>query len=92
LQSAPKEFMKRGCHENIVELKMGRQSWFVKVNYYESIRGCRFSKGWIKFMKEYKVEIGDTCLLKLIDERKFVFDVSIAGKNPLAVCSPRIHL
>jgi hypothetical protein len=64
----------------------------LKVNYYESLCGCRFSKGWIKFMKECKVEIGDTCLLKLIDERKFVFDVSIAGKNPLAVCSPRIHL
>jgi hypothetical protein len=74
--------MKRGCHENIVELKMGRQSWFVKVNYYESIRGCRFSKGWIKFMKECNVEIGDTCLFKLIDESKFVFDVSIVGKNP----------
>jgi len=37
---------------------MGRQSWFVKVTYYPNIRGCRFSKGWIKFMEECKVEIG----------------------------------
>jgi len=78
--------MKRGCGENIVELKMGRKSWFVKVKYYECL-GCRFSKGWRKFMKECKVEIGDTCLFKLIDEKKFVFDVSIVGKNPLAVLS-----
>jgi hypothetical protein len=81
LQSVPKEFMKRGCHENIVELKMGRKSWFVKVNYYQSLCGCRFGKGWRKFMKECKVEIGDTCLFKLIDESKFVFNVSIVGKN-----------
>ena len=80
LQTAPNEFMKRGYHENIVELKIERKSWFVKVNYYESSRGCRFSKGWRKFMKECKVEIGDTCLFKLIDERKFVFDVSIIGR------------
>ncbi|XP_039686019.1 B3 domain-containing protein_Os12g40080-like [Medicago truncatula] len=77
----PKEFMKKGCNENIVELKMGRKSWFVKVNFYRSLCGCRFSKGWRQFMKAGKVEIGDTCLFKLIDERKFVFDVSIVGKN-----------
>jgi len=79
--------MKRGSHENLVELKMGEQSWFVKANYYHSIHGCRFSAGWRQFIKESKVEIGDTCLFKLIDERKFVFDVSIVGKNPFAVCT-----
>jgi len=81
------EFMKRGSRENFVELKMGEQSWSVKVNYYRSIHGCRVSGGWGQFMKACKVEIGDTCLFKLIDESKFVFDVSIVGKNPLAVCS-----
>jgi len=80
-------FMKRGCHENLVELKMGGQSWFVKVNYYHSIHGCRFSAGWRQFIKECQLEIGDTCLLKMIDEKKFVFNVSIVGKNPLAVLS-----
>lgn len=79
LQTVPKEFMNGGSHENILELKVGGQSWFVKVNYYESVRSCRFSKGWRKFMKACKVEIGDTCLFKLIDERKFVFDVSVIG-------------
>jgi len=81
--------MKRGCHKNILELKMGGKSWYVKVNYYESARSCRFSKGWRKFTRACKVKIGDTCLFKLIDERKFVFDVSIVGKNLLAVCSLR---
>ncbi|XP_039688377.1 B3 domain-containing protein REM9 isoform X1 [Medicago truncatula] len=79
--SVPKEFMKKGSNENIVELKMGRKSWFVKVNYYESVHGWRFNKGWRKFMEECKVEIGDTCLFNLIDERKFVFDVSIIGRT-----------
>ncbi|RHN78223.1 putative transcription factor B3-Domain family [Medicago truncatula] len=83
--SVPKEFMKRGCNENIVELKMGGKSWYVKVNYYDSICGCRFGKGWRQFMKACKVEIGDICLFKLIDERIFLFDVSIVGKNPLAM-------
>jgi hypothetical protein len=36
------------------------------------------------------VEIGDTCLFKLVDERKFVFDVSIEGKKPLSVCSNKV--
>jgi len=81
------EFMKRGCHENLVELKMEGQSWFVKVNYYRSIHGCRFSAGWRQFKKECKVETRDTCLLKMIDEKEFVFNVSIVGKNPLAVLS-----
>lgn len=69
--------MKRGCDKNYLELKMRGQSWFVKVSYFRSSQGCKFGKGWRQFRKECKVEIGDTCLFELIDERKFVFDVSI---------------
>jgi len=58
---------------------MEQQSWFVKVIYYRSIRGCLFSKGWNKFMEECKVEIGNTCLLEQIDGKKCVFKVSIVG-------------
>lgn len=71
------EFMERGCHEKFVELKMGGQSWIVKVIYYHSIRGCLFSKGWRSFMEECKVKIGNTCLLEMIDEKNCVFKVSI---------------
>jgi hypothetical protein len=77
----PKEFMNIGCHDNNVELKMRGQSWSVKVNYCPSIKGSRFSAGWRQFAQECNVEIGDTCLFELIDKKKFVFNVSIVGKN-----------
>ncbi|XP_045792387.1 B3 domain-containing protein REM9-like [Trifolium pratense] len=71
----PKEFMKKGCRQHDVVLKMGGKSWLVKV------KSCKFDKGWSQFVKECKIEIGDTCLFELIDDKKFVFQVSIAGKN-----------
>ncbi|KAK2399840.1 B3 domain-containing transcription factor VRN1 [Trifolium repens] len=79
--NVPKEFMNIGCHDNNVELKMRGQSWSVKVNYCPSIKGSRFSAGWRQFAQECNVEIGDTCLFELIDKKKFVFNVSIVGKN-----------
>ncbi|CAJ2664498.1 unnamed protein product [Trifolium pratense] len=71
----PKEFMKKGCRQHDVVLKMGGKSWLVKV------KSCKFDKGWSQFVKECKIEIGDTCLFELIDDKKFVFQVTIAGKN-----------
>jgi hypothetical protein len=64
---------------------MGGQSWSVKVTSYGSTKCCKFGKGWRQFMQECKIEIGDTCLFKLIDEKKLVFEVSIVGKNHRAV-------
>jgi len=61
-----------GCHEIFLELKMEGQSCLAKVNYYHSIKGNRFI-----FMEECKVEIGDTFLLELIDEKKYCVEVLI---------------
>ncbi|KAI5397116.1 hypothetical protein KIW84_063081 [Lathyrus oleraceus] len=77
--NVPNEFM--NGHENFVKLKMKRQSWLVKVNYYKSMKRYKFNGGWIKFSKDCKVEVGDTCLFELIDEKEMVFNVSIVGKN-----------
>jgi hypothetical protein len=74
-----KEIYGKRMSWKICGVENGGQSWFVKVIYYPSIRGCQFSKGWIKFMKECKVEIGNTCLLERIDEKKYAFKVSIVG-------------
>lgn len=41
--------MGRGCREKFVELKMGGQSWFVKVIYYpraDKIYGRKQSGNW----------------------------------------------
>ncbi|XP_039690901.1 putative B3 domain-containing protein Os03g0621600 isoform X1 [Medicago truncatula] len=72
------EFFKRHkeCHGEFVELTNGGKSWLVKVKYYQST-GFRFYAGWQKFKQDCKLKIGDTCKLKLIDEKMSVFQVSI---------------
>ncbi|KAK2399832.1 B3 domain-containing transcription factor VRN1 [Trifolium repens] len=77
----PKEFLNIGCDDIYVELKMGRKSWFVKVKYFNSIKVIRFGEGWRPFIQECNVEIGDTCLFELIDEKKFVFNVLVERNN-----------
>lgn len=67
--------------KEIVKLSMEGKSWLVKVNYYPSIKRCRLSGGWSKFRKDCMVEIGDTCLFELIDNKNMVFDVSFLGKK-----------
>ena len=81
MQQLPKEFMNTGCDENQVELKMGTKSRFVKVKYYDSIKIRKFGEGWRPFIQECNVEIGDTCLFELIDEKKFVFNVLVERNN-----------
>jgi hypothetical protein len=44
-------------------------------------RGSRLSDGWTKFEEECNLEIGDRCRFKLIDEEKFVFEVSFERKK-----------
>ena len=63
-------------HGKFVELTNGGKSWLVKVTYYQST-GFRFYAGWQKFKENCKLKIGDTCKLKLIDDKMFVFQVSI---------------
>ncbi|XP_045798385.1 B3 domain-containing transcription factor VRN1-like [Trifolium pratense] len=77
----PNEFFNRhiDCHGKFVEIKVDEKSWFVKVNYYP--RGSRFCSGWRKFMEDCKLENGDTCVFELIDDKKFVFVVSIVRKK-----------
>ncbi|WJX10521.1 hypothetical protein P8452_01231 [Trifolium repens] len=79
----PKEFMNTGCDENQVELKMGTKSRFVKVKYYDSIKIIKFGEGWRPFIKECNL-IGKFCVFEffeLIDEKKFVFNVSVERNN-----------
>ncbi|WJX16950.1 hypothetical protein P8452_06922 [Trifolium repens] len=67
------------CWGKFVKLKVNGKSWSVKVNYYP--RGSRLSDGWTKFKEECNLEIGDRCRFKLIDEEKFVFEVSFERKK-----------
>ncbi|CAJ2674185.1 unnamed protein product [Trifolium pratense] len=80
--SLPMEFMNIvGCDKNVnVELKMGRRSWFVKVNYFDSMKSSRFGKGWRSFIQECNL-IGEICSFNLIDEINLVFNVSVVRKN-----------
>ncbi|CAJ2674173.1 unnamed protein product [Trifolium pratense] len=80
--SLPMEFMNIvGCDKNVnVELKMGRRSWFVKVNYFDSMKSSRFGKGWRPFIQECNL-IGEICSFNLIDEINLVFNVSVVRKN-----------
>jgi hypothetical protein len=75
--------MNTGCDENQVELKMGTKSRFVKVKYYDSIKIIKFGEGWRPFIKECNL-IGKFCVFEffeLIDEKKFVFNVSVERNN-----------
>jgi hypothetical protein len=81
LQYIPKEFKNIGCgHDNRVELKMRGKSWFVKVKYYDSAKIRKFGKGWRPFIKGCNL-IGKNCFFELIDEKKFVFNVSVERNN-----------
>jgi hypothetical protein len=79
LQYIKHQFLKRHkeCHGKFVQFTNGGKSWPVKVQYYENERTCRFYAGWHKFKEDCGLKIGDTCKLKLIDEKMFVFKVSI---------------
>ncbi|XP_045798398.1 B3 domain-containing protein REM19-like [Trifolium pratense] len=72
----PNAFLRRHkeCWGKFVELKVDEKSWSVKVKYYPG--GSKLSVGWTEFKEECKLEIGDRCRFKLIDEKKFVFEVS----------------
>lgn len=44
-------------------------------------RQCRLSKGWGSFVKENSVEVGDACVLELINKQDNVIKVSIFKRN-----------
>ncbi|WJX16949.1 hypothetical protein P8452_06921 [Trifolium repens] len=81
-QYVPNKFLHRHkeCCGKFVELIVNGKSWSVKVKYHHQ-GSSRLSSGWTKFMKECKLEIGDRCRFKLIDEENFVFEVSYERKN-----------
>ena len=78
LQYIPKEFMERHsrCRGNLVLLQVGKKSWPVKVLY----RGV-FSEGWPAFVRGCKLDAGDFCLFKMIDEENLVLEVSISREH-----------
>ncbi|XP_057435291.1 B3 domain-containing transcription factor VRN1-like isoform X2 [Lotus japonicus] len=73
----PQEFMKKHntIHGNYVKLKVEKSSWDVKVLKY--LRLTRFSDGWRAFVKECELNVGDTCVFEMVDEKKLELQVTI---------------
>lgn len=85
LQYLSNEFLKTfsGCHGKFLKLKVKGKSWNVKVSNYP--KSGRLYAGWSQFKEGNKLEFGDICVFELIDEKKFVFEVSIERKHHYGV-------
>ncbi|KAL2347919.1 hypothetical protein Fmac_001919 [Flemingia macrophylla] len=65
-----------------VTLRVGRRLWLVKLLFYKKNSFCRFSSGWLEFMRDCDLKVGDTCICKMIDEENLEFEVSfLKGKK-----------
>ncbi|KAM7252011.1 hypothetical protein ACFE04_023894 [Oxalis oulophora] len=49
-------------------LLVGEKSWTVKFSVYPQYRTGRLSCGWAVFSRDNYLQVGDSCVLKLIDE------------------------
>lgn len=69
--------------KEIATLRHSGRSWQVKLRSC-GCRGARFASGWIAFMREARLRLGNVCVFELIDGDDIVFRVYIcsgAGKN-----------
>ncbi|KAL5162105.1 B3 domain-containing transcription factor VRN1 [Glycine soja] len=68
-------------HGRLVTLRVGCRAWQVKLLCYNANSFARFSSGWPEFARECDLKPGDVCILKMIDVKKLVFEVScLKGK------------
>lgn len=68
-----------GKHSGAVTLRVfdGR-TWSVEMKCEKATRPkLRFQYGWTEFVRGNNLEVGDVCVLVLIDDTKLVFEVVI---------------
>lgn len=80
MQNIPWNFQKRHMSERRenATLQHSNKSWVVNLKGYECSRGCNFCGGWINFVRENNLQVGDVCTFEMIEKEKYVFKVSIA--------------
>ena len=59
-----------------VGLRVGNRTWYVTLAHSSKFKYHRLSCGWSRFMHGCKLNIGDVCNFELVDEEKFIFEVS----------------
>lgn len=79
LQTIPINYIRNFISENgkITTFKVGKNSWPVKVLFYEHYSCARFSQGWSKFMKDCGLKVGDSLHFLMVDEQNLEFEVRI---------------
>ncbi|XP_019423704.1 PREDICTED: B3 domain-containing transcription factor VRN1-like isoform X2 [Lupinus angustifolius] len=79
LTSIPMSFMRNyvTLGGKKAKLRVGKRTWDVKVQYYQTRTYARFTDGWRDFTKECNLNVGDSCLFEIIDEENFELNVSI---------------
>ncbi|CAL0313977.1 unnamed protein product [Lupinus luteus] len=83
LTSIPMSFM-RNYHTlggKKAKLRVGKRTWDVKVQYYQTRSFARFTDGWRDFAKECNLNVGDSCRFQIIDQENFELSVSIMKHN-----------
>lgn len=82
MQNIPIHFIRDFITENgkTAHLRVGENSWPVKVLFYEYNSSARFSQGWSEFMKYCNLKVGDACYFKMVDEEKLEFQVTISRR------------
>jgi len=60
-----------------VGLRVGNRTWHVKLDHYPKHYYHRLAHGWLKFMRECKLKLGDVCDFELVDKDMFIFEVKV---------------
>ncbi|XP_057437016.1 B3 domain-containing transcription factor VRN1-like isoform X3 [Lotus japonicus] len=72
-----KKFLSEKDNGRFVTLRVGRNTWPVKVLYYKYCSSARFSLGWPEFVKECGLKAGDVCHFLMIDKKNLELQVTI---------------
>ncbi|KAJ7954542.1 B3 domain-containing protein [Quillaja saponaria] len=75
----PIDFIRSHVKHNLqnVTLNVGNRLWPLKLIHYPKYCNGRLSSGWSAFSRENDLQVGDVCVLELINRDDFVLKVSI---------------
>ncbi|XP_048439845.1 B3 domain-containing protein Os03g0619600-like isoform X2 [Pyrus x bretschneideri] len=73
-------------HDNVILRVSGGRTWPVKLHQY-SKNGLKFQSGWMKFVQDNGLEIGDVCVFMLINYTEHLIDVVIFRGRETADCT-----
>ncbi|XP_048439709.1 B3 domain-containing protein Os11g0197600-like [Pyrus x bretschneideri] len=81
-----REHLLNRTHDNVILRVSGGRTWPVKLHQY-SKTVLKFQTGWMTFVQDNGLEIGDVCVFMLINNTEHLIDVVIFRGRETADCT-----